>query len=304
MLGQRPLQDLNHSASPSDEQALLLQALDRDLAETLYCFVCNKLHVLVRRHEGGLGAEEMYRRVPEGRCQLGEGRYNYGTVSTYHAGFKFEHVQMAMKLYRRGLVADAKVFLICSAFLQPLRGRITSLPFYMGLYFFEPRFVNGKIYVRAHSWILIGGDQSVEMPLKHTMRVCAHLDGNSYDRNLYIIAFSCHLGHLAAKQDPCEECRRLIRCRLCSTEVNLEGRRLDDNKGSALIITKWQRLGDGLSPSEMHWESHLERSELPRRYLPDDAPGSIKADYEDQPGIKYGSLLKLAEAWKVFKEGS
>ena len=87
---------LNQSDSRYNEQALLLQALDRDLSETLYCFVCNKRHVLRRRHEDRLGAEEMYRRVSESRCQRGDGTYNYGTTDTYHAGFRFEHVQMTM----------------------------------------------------------------------------------------------------------------------------------------------------------------------------------------------------------------
>lgn len=298
MLGQRSLRDLNQSDSRYNEQALLLQALDRDLSETLYCFVCNKLHVLRRRHEDRLGAEEMYRRVSESRCQRGDGTYNYGRTDTYHAGFRFEHVQMTMKLYRRGLLADAKAFLTRSAFLQP-----AFLPSYRGLYFFEPRFVNGNISVRTQSWIFNPGDQGVIMPMKYLTTVCAHLDGDqSYYTNPYHTVFRCKLEHLAAKQDSCEKCRSLIRCHYCSTEVYVEVKRLDDSKGSVLITTKWQLLGDGLSPSEAHWESHLEPNRLLWPYFPDDAPGSIQAGYEDQPGIKFDSLLTLTEAWKVLNE--
>ena len=132
-IGQRSLRDLSQSDSCFNEQARLLQALDRDSSKTLYCFICNKLHVYLRKHEDKLGAKEMHKRVSEGRCQRGEGLYNYGTVATYHAGFKFEHIQMTMKLYRRGLLADAKTYLMHLALLQPLYGPITFMPSYMGL---------------------------------------------------------------------------------------------------------------------------------------------------------------------------
>lgn len=305
MLGQRSLRDLNRSSPSRSEQALLLQALDRDLPQTLYCFSCNKLHVLLGKHEDVLEAEELYKRVSKGRCLRADGTYNYGTVDTYHAGFKFEHVQMAMKLYRRGLVADAKVFLTRSAFLQPARGRMTLFPSYKGLYFFEPRLVNGKIFVRAQSWIFNPGEQGAVVPGRHYTTVCAHLDGNPPNGNPYTAVFRCQLEHLAAKQVSCLDCRRLISCHYCSTEVCVEAKRLEgDSEGGVLVVTKWQLLGCGLSPSEVHWKSHLERSSLPWQYLPDRTPGSIQTSYEDQPGTKYDSLLKLAEAWRVLNERS
>ena len=298
MLSQRSLQELDRSNTCHNERALLLQALDRDSSETLYCFYCHKLHVLSRRHEDVLDAGEMYRRVSEGRCLRGEGTYNYGCVTTYHAGFKFEHFQMAMKLYRRGLLADAKAVLTHTAFLQPARGDLTTGPAYKGLYFFEPRLVNGRISVRAQSWILIPGGQGVVMPSRHWTTVCAHLNGNYPFRNQYTAIFRCQLEHLVAKQVSCEGCCSLIRCHSCATEVRVEAKRLDEEfKGNFLVITKWQLLGCGLSPSEAHWRSHLERSGLPRSHLPYCAPpGDIRASYEDQPGTKYDSLLKPAEA--------
>lgn len=300
MLGKKSLQDLYQSDPCHNEQALLLQALDRDLPETLYCFVCNKLHILFQGQKNRLGAKELYRRVSDGRCPSSDGTYNYGTTYTYHAEFKFEHVQMAMKLHRRGLLSDAKAYLTGSAFLQPARGRMTYLPASIGLYLFEPRFVNDQISVRAQSWILIPGEQGSILPRRHYTTVCAHLDGNSRNENPYIVIFRCKLKHLVAKQDSCENCRSLIRCRYCPTEVCVEAKRLDrDSKGGVLIITKWQLLGSGLSPSEAHWKFHLEYPRTPWPYLPDCTPGSIRAGYEDQPGIRYDSLLKVTKASKL-----
>ena len=161
--------------------------------------------------------------------------------------------------------------------------------------------MNGSISVPAQSWIFDPGDQGVTIPRKYNTTVCAHLDGNLPYQNPYIIAFRCGFEYLAAKQGSCKNCRSLIRCHYCSTEVYVEAKGFDDSKGSVLIITKWQLLGYGLSPPEAHWKSHLERSRLP---WPDDAPRSIQAGYEDQPGIKLDSLPNLVEAWKVLNESS
>ena len=110
--------------------------------------------------------------------------------------------------------------------------------------------------------------------------------------------FRCKMEHLAAaEQDSCEKCCKLVRCEYCPTEVYVDAKRLDDSQGGVLIITKWQLVGCGLSPFEEHWESHLDCPRRPWRYLLDDAPGSIQATYEEQPGIKHESLLRLAEAY-------
>ncbi|MCJ1229015.1 hypothetical protein MMC12_005679 [Toensbergia leucococca] len=287
-----------------NQRALFLQALDRDLPETLYCFICNRLHVLIQGHEAGLEAEELYRRVSKKHCQRGDSQYNKGTAYTYHAGFKFEHVQMAMKLRRRGLLPDAKAYLTSLAILRPARGPITFLPEYMGLYLFEPRFVDDQLSVRAQSWILIPEEQGSIMPKTKRMTVCAHLNESHFHvGNLYTMAFRCKLNHLADKQDSCDKCRSLIRCNYCPTEVRVEAKRLaSDSKGGFLIITKWQALGCGRSPSEAHWITHLESPNIPVPYLPDCAPGSIQAGYEDQPGIKHDSLLTVAKAWELLNK--
>ena len=297
-LGRKSLQELAQSDPRHNERALVLQALDRDLPYALYCPSCHKVRILSQRHEGSLEAEELYRRVSESRCLSGNNTYNDKCVTTYHAGFKFEHFQMAMRLYRRGNLAYAKAFLTCSAFLQPVRGHLTDFPSHQGLYFFEPRLVNGKIYVRAQSWIFFPDRQRVGMPWKHVTTVCAHLNGNSPFPNPYIAVFRCQLKHLRAKQASCEECRSLMRCERCPTEVCVEAKRPDGvSKGVFLVITKWQFLGSGLSPSARHWKSHLGPYRQWRYRGP--GPGGIRASYEDQPGIKYDSLLKQTDAWKM-----
>lgn len=311
LLGKKSLQDLDKSASCQNERAILLQALGRDLPGTLYCFACNRLHVLFKRDEVGLGLEQLFRRVADGRCSLGDGTYNYGTSLTYHPDFRFEHIQMATKLRRRGYVSDAKAYLTLLSFLQPARGLITYSPHTIGLYFFEPRFVDGQVFVRAQSWILIPITQGSKVPMLHHTIVCHHLDGNGIhdgrvsSDNAHVMAFRCKLKHLVRRQDSCEKCHSLIRCHYCPTEINVELRRPNGNaECGLLIITKWQVLGRGLSPLEAHWESHLETEKhiAPWPYPPDCAPGFIRDVYENQHGIEHGSLIEVEKAWQLLNE--
>lgn len=160
MLVQRFLRLLYQILYQSDkshhkEQALLLQALDRDLLEALYCFLCNRLHVLFPRHEHGRRADEIYKRVSDGLCYVSGAAYNYGTRYFRHAAFRFEHIQMAMKLDRRGLLSDAKAYWKVLTYPQPTQGFMTLLPTTIGLHFFEPRFVKDQISLRAQNWILM-----------------------------------------------------------------------------------------------------------------------------------------------------
>lgn len=103
----------------------------------LYCFYCHKLHTL-RKHKDGLGAEELFRRVTNSWCMRSAATYNCGTTNIHHAGFRFEHVQMAMKLHRLGLFSDAKAFLMSSALLRPACRRMTDLPANLGLFSSSP----------------------------------------------------------------------------------------------------------------------------------------------------------------------
>lgn len=223
----------------------MLEALDRDLPETLYCFTCCKLYVLARRHEEGLEPEELHRQVSESRCLkrclklTGEDEYSNGRDKTYHAGFQSEHFQM--ELYRSGNLDDAKAFFTCSAILQPARRCLTSQPTYEWLYFFEPRLVNGEVSVRAQSWILIPGGQGATLPLYYYTTVCVHQIGEPPP---YVKVFKCQLNNLAAKQAPCDQYRSVTRCHYCATELNFEAKCVQgDSGGGFLVVTSGNFLG-------------------------------------------------------------
>ena len=73
---------------------------------------------------------------------------------------------MTMKLYGCRLLAAAKAFLIRSAILQPANCCLTFLLADEGLYFFGPRLVNGKTWVRARYLIFNLIDQGATILLK------------------------------------------------------------------------------------------------------------------------------------------
>ncbi len=80
-----------------------------------------------------------------------------------------------------------------------------------------------QIYVRAQSWIAIPENNSFIVPEMHCGWMCAHLNGEYCHReNPYSMVFRCRKKHLIQKQDSCEECRSLIRCRSCPTKEFLK----------------------------------------------------------------------------------
>lgn len=116
----------------------------------------------------------------------------------------------------------------------------------------------------------------------------------------------CNRKHLVAKEDSCEECRALIRCRYFPTEVFIEQKRsINDSGDGVLIITKWQEFGQRLSSLGGQWRKHVGCPACPCTpwpYHPDATLGSIRAGFEDQPGTKYDALLKMAKTWKRLEE--
>ena len=173
-----------------------------------------------------------------------------------------------------------------SALLRPACRRMKNLPANLELFFFEPRFLNDQVAVRAQSWILISGEKGSLGPRIHHTIVCAHLRGASHEENSYAAEFKSKLEHLVAKQDSCEQCRSLISCEYCLTEVYVDVEHFDkDYVAGLLVITKWQLLGRGLSPSETHWNSHLHNHKsmaVPSRLWARKYSGSLRGSARDQ----------------------
>ncbi len=301
LLGDQYLLALRQGESSMSERMLFLQALDQDVPGAFYCYYCIKLH-LVQKPGTGLTPEERFRWASESRCSGADGAYNYGATYNYHAQFRFEHLQVAMKLYRRGLVSDTIAYLNCLTLIGPIRRDMSIFPKYLGFYFFEPRIVDGQIFVRAQSRSFIPEGQGFIPPIKQYTTVCAHLDAHSRDSQ-FVTALKCKAEHFHHKQDSCAQCQDLIRCEYCPTEVCVDIRK--SGKGhveNALVVTKWQVLGYGLSPFESQWKSHLKRHSIRWQWPSQWELGSVLAAFEAQSGVKHDSILDPDKAWTLLNE--
>ena len=295
VLGTEIFANLNASES---ELSRFLQALDRDLQETLYCFICNRLHVLFQRCGPTISTRKRFRRVTDGRCGKSDGFYNYLTAQMYGTNLKLEHVQMAIKLHRRKQLSEANAYLAYLSSTKPVVGRMTILPIYQGLRLFESRFLDDQIYLRVQTWLWITAVQDSQIPMWHYAQICVHLDANSSNRNAYKKAIQCRFKHLFEARQDCNRCHDLIRCPFCPTEVIIETKCSSvDPQGAFLISTKWQVLGSGFLRWERSLKGHLEIAEAPLW----GATGrpNIRDDFEAQTEIKYDSLLSVVKARKL-----
>ena len=312
ILGNRYLLALRPDGSSKYERNLFLRGLDRHSPETFLCYGCSKLHPLAPIDEDRLTPEARFKWVSEFRClsrnDTDKLLYTYVITFHYHAQFRFEHIQVAMKLHRLGLVSDAKAYLECSALKEPIRRKMTVYdPSNMGYYFFEPRIVKDQVFARAQSWISIPKEQDLLIYRRthlHRNLLCVHLDvdfmGVGGDR--FAMILQCILEQLRGKQESCGQCQTLIRCHYCPTEVLVETKRSDlQVEGDMVVITKWQALGYGVSPYEPQWESHFQ-PRPPWPWPPGSTPGSIREAFENQPGVKYDSIFDAEREWKFLKE--
>ena len=54
-------------------------------------------------------------------------KINLGTPEIYHVAFQFEHIQMTMKLYRRGQLIDSSFYLDCLNLVDLVCRSMTSI---------------------------------------------------------------------------------------------------------------------------------------------------------------------------------
>ena len=95
---------------------------------------------------------------------------------------QFEHIQMAMKLYRRGQLLDSSLYLDCLNLVDPVCRSMASIQHRPGFCFFETRIVHNEAFVRAQEWIIIPKDHEVLLPDRRTTAVFAHLDADWMDK--------------------------------------------------------------------------------------------------------------------------
>jgi hypothetical protein len=71
-----------------------------------------------------------------------------------------------------------------------------------------------------------------------------------------------------------------------------------------MFVTKWQDLGEGRSPLDHKWESHIAAPEYPERLPVEFVRGSICAKFEQKEHFRFefDGLLTLQDKKELFRK--
>ena len=278
------------------ERELFLQLLDRDLLDHVFCHHCARLHLSTPPGMGDWDDVQLYNRMRLRRCYDEEMRAR--TYFYYPHTFRFENVQMAMKLHRLGL--DTKKYLEALSHVER-----TSYPL-PHVEIFHARIVSDEMIIRAQHWFYLIPDGPIlklSREVSPCPRVCAHLQSSLHyiDDNTLTKLLHCKVRHINKKQDPCTQCTGLTQCRYCPTEMQIDVK-MFRGWGTALVVTKWLAVGSGESPQDPKWLSHLQANDIQTIPAFPFKAGTIKEAFEQQANFNFESPLtpKIAEQLLVF----
>jgi len=223
--------------------------------------------------------------------------------------FTFEHVQVAMKLYRHNLTLDGDVYLNSALITRP-KVKLTNIsPSTWAFKLFEASHIQDRICVRTQTWMFALKTKSFF--LSHDLRHngCEHMHWSS--RGSLNNLLRCKLGHLSVGEQFCSDCSNLIRCSVCFTEIQADIKTVAYDPDILLMITtKWQYLTEDV-PLEAarrrrcyRFEEKLERFDsdpVPQnvllRHPSDYAPtGTIQDAFEQRSRTPFDSILSVEQA--------
>jgi hypothetical protein len=282
--------DLHHPTEVK-EREIFLQLLDRDLTYHLFCHRCRRLHLPTPAGIGEWTDARLIHRLKQRRCFQED--FSAKTANYLSTTFRFEHLQMTMKLHRLGL--DFQTYLRSLARVENnCTRRIRDFRT------FEARVVSNEMIIRSQHWLFLAPGppgQGVKLGpgVFPCPEVCAHLNCGPYypDDNILAAFLKCRISHLNKNEDPCTYCRGLKQCWYCPTEYQIDVK-VFDGRGPALVVTKWMDLGAGREPSDPKWRSHL----LDKNYRPVLVPvpffiGTISRAFEGREGVEFDEVMTL-----------
>jgi len=226
-----------------------LSQLAKDLPPNyIPCYHCRVLHQCEIRYSDHLPTRPLHQ-YDVTACYKAE---VVGGVSKYiHKDFQFRTFQMAMKQYRLGL--DYKIWLdsLCrESKVCRIMGKFPSE------FKAEARIVDSGLLFRSQRVILIPPGLTIRNLDRCSFHICRHIRLTAHGANANFPDISeCTINH----QHAFERCVRrseVVHCTVCPTEYDFS--LVECNSlGVAAIITKWMDLGDGRTPLDPRWLSHL-----------------------------------------------
>jgi hypothetical protein len=166
------------------------------------------------------------------------------TDEKIHFAFSFTVFSMRMKLYRQGLDPSR---------LLKLMSRESKKHRYDNVVEKRTAFskiVAGSMFIREQRIFMMPPTHPVMIP-KYTIVRCEHM-GIYESLPASDVSFLTKWIESRNYQDG----SRLSRCKYCFTEFRIDFKELG-RRGNALYVTKWQDLGQGVSPLDPKWQSHI-----------------------------------------------
>lgn len=223
-----------------------LTLLARDLPNHVPCYYCKKFHAIekAQQHVFFVYRDEIT------WLPCWKANYNF-TFYHLHKTFSFTVFQMAMKRYSQGLN--------CSELLNLLSCKETHYrDGYIKHHTALARVVHGSMVVREHKIVMVPLAKSILIQGTQQITVCPHIS----------LIWNLHSQGLHGIVERIEPFRRdiprnawnwqgLVRqCPHCLTDFSLEFEQFEE-KVEAVFVTKWQDLGQGQSPIDYKWQSHV-----------------------------------------------
>jgi len=301
-LGNRSWKEINTPSFPhavhnkryccTPERETLIQLLNRDLKDLIYCYFCNILHSpskTLSDIRNPVSQQRECTKVEAMRRKDFKERYLH-----MHDDLPFSEIQAFMKRHLRFGID-------CSSQLRQM-SKTSTLRIKKSTYQITTlaRVISGHLIIRSQYWITTPwykakGAPGAPCTAETTkLKICPH----SFPNSLH----NYWLGHGAGLTEkskngniPCGECNSLQQCMYCTTEFQMETAKIG-KRGSVIAITVWQDLRDCSSPYNTKWEEPRFVTYRRQNFL----PGSIKAAFEEfSPELEKPVPLKaLAEVYE------
>jgi hypothetical protein len=274
----------------------LLKLLERELPNHIICYYCEKLHVIDRapRH---LYSHRWYYRQFESLNPFRTDRQlpcweevdRVITAFMFHQNFSFGLFQRTMKCYIQDLDYSKLLNLLSYKTCTSRRfGLVKQCSW-------RARIVGGSLLTREQTIFMLPPAQPIKIPLHWNAHICHHtriLPLSYFLRGKGIL----DNGVLLEPKEPRDHHNLvgMVRCNYCLTEFRIDLKQFKE-RGTAIFVTTWQDLGEGLSHLDPTWRRDTIWDEGPVAF----ELGSICAAFEQKEHFRFefdGSLSK--QDWK------
>lgn len=261
-----------------------LALLARGLTNHVPCYYCKKLHAIEKAQQHISSAY----RSSATWLPCWKANYNF-TFSHLHNDFSFTVFQMAMKRYRQGLNYHELLNLLSCKETYHRDG-------YVEHYSALARIVDGSMLIREQKIVIVSLAQPSLIQETQRITVCSHISliWNLESQGLHGIVERVQSLRWNVPIIDCNW-QGLVRwCNYCLTDFCLDFKQYEE-KVEAIFVTKWQDLGQGRSPLDLKWQSHVARS-ADRLWLSVEFDhGSVCTSFERKEHFRFESNSLLTQ---------